>query len=154
MPPAQAGLDPDGLARALAQQLDDALSQAAQLSPALAASEAVVQQQQRHIQQLAAEVEQAQQAQRAATDRAQVLQVWGPHQLAARSAAATHVCSSRALAPRVHRQLQKVGAELDTCGWLQVLNVRLQGEVTRLMALSQAAGIPDPQQEASGSNPS
>lgn len=59
----------------LSQHLDNAQAKVAALAPRLAASEAVVQQQQRHIQQLAADLDRAQHARSAAVDRGDVLQV-------------------------------------------------------------------------------
>lgn len=64
--------DPVGV---LSQQLEDAQSQVTALSPKLAAAEAAVQQQQRHIQQLAADLQQAKGARSAAAERGEVLQV-------------------------------------------------------------------------------
>lgn len=59
----------------LSQQLKDTQAHITALAPKLAAAEAAVQHQQRHIQQLAAELEQAKSGRSAAAERSEVLQV-------------------------------------------------------------------------------
>lgn len=65
----------DELINALSQQLDKAQAQTVILAPKLAAAEASLHQQQRHMQQLIAELEQAKRAQSQAVARGEVLQV-------------------------------------------------------------------------------
>lgn len=63
------------LAAVLSQQLEAAQAQVQQLAPQVAASEVVLQQQRRHIQQLSVDLQQAQAGTAAAQERVEVLQV-------------------------------------------------------------------------------
>jgi chromosome segregation ATPase len=73
------GLGSD-LVGALAQQLEEAQAQLAVVAPQAAAAEVHVQQQQRHVQQLAGELQAAKAAQKAADEKGEVLQVRLPQQ--------------------------------------------------------------------------
>lgn len=74
-PKADAAAHEESLAAALSQQLEAAQAQIQQLAPRVAAADVTVQQQRRHIQQVAGELQQAEAARVAAEERAEVLQV-------------------------------------------------------------------------------
>jgi hypothetical protein len=80
------GLGSD-LVGALAQQLEEAQAALAVVAPQAAAAEVHVQQQQRHLQQLAGELQAAKAAQKAAEERGEVLQVGGQKERAYRYSA-------------------------------------------------------------------